>query len=155
LAVLGREVHGVRSERSGRVPQGASLTCFALVSRENRAHVGTTEQTINAAFVFEQFDLLASRITKPTVVMLDNATAHTAKLIQDARETWAERGLTIFYLPPYSPHLNLAEHLWKHLKYLWLQAEMYAWKEPLFYNINLALHAFGATLNINFSDFAL
>lgn len=133
--------------------QGASLSCFALVSRDNRSYVATTQGRITAAFVHEQLDLLAGRITKPTVVTIDNASAHTAKIIQQAREGWAERGLTIFYLPTYSPHLNIAEHLWKHLKYFWLQPEMYASKELLFYHVALALAAFGSLLTIEFSKF--
>lgn len=135
--------------------QGASLSCFALVSRDNRYHGASTEGRITAAFVFEQIDLLAGRITKPTVVVLDNATPHKANIIQQARDGWAERGLTIFYLPRYSPHLNIAEHLWKHLKYFWLQPEMYLSKQLLFYNVRLALAAFGSLLTIEFSAFGV
>jgi len=132
---------------------GASLSCFAMVSRDNRSHTATTEGSITAQFIYEQLDLLSGRITKPTVVVLDNATPHKATLIQQARAGWAERGVTIFYLPPYSPHLNLAEHLWKQLKHYWLQAEMYCSKEVLFYNVTLALRAFGSLLRIEFSQF--
>lgn len=132
---------------------GASLSCFALISRDNRFHRATTEGCIDAAFIYEQLDLLAGRITKETVVVIDNATPHKAKMIEQAREGWAERGLTIFYLPRYSPHLNLAEHLWKHLKYFWLQPEMYASKQLLFYHLWLAIAALGTLLTIEFSKF--
>jgi transposase len=135
--------------------QGASLSCFALITRDNRSHVATTEGRIGAAFVYDQLDLLAASITKPTVVVIDNATPHKAKIIEQARAGWAERGLTIFYLPRYSPHLNIAEHLWKHLKYFWLQAEMYTSKEFLFYNVTLALAALGTLLSIEFSKFGI
>lgn len=135
--------------------QGASLTCFAFVGRDNRSHIATTEGRINAQFVYEQLDLLALSITKPTVVVLDNATPHKAKLIEQARDGWAERGLTIFYLPRYSPHLNIAEHLWKHLKYFWLTAEMYISTQVLFYHVRLALAAFGTLLTIEFSPFGV
>jgi hypothetical protein len=133
--------------------QGASLSCFALISRDNRFHGATTEGRIDAAFVYEQLDLLANRITKETVLVMDNATPHRAKIIEQARGGWAERGLTIFYLPKYSPHLNIAEHLWKHLKYWWLQPEMYVSKQLLFYSVSLALAAFGTLLTIEFSTF--
>lgn len=135
--------------------QGASLSCFALIRRDNRAHIATTEGRITAAFVYEQLDLLAGSITKPTAVVLDNATSHKAKIIEQARDGWSERGLTIFYLPPYSPHLNIAEHLWKQLKYFWLQPEMYASKQLLFYNVRLALAAVGSLLAIEFSKFGV
>lgn len=135
--------------------QGASLSCFALVNRDNRSHIATTEGSITAAFVHEQLDLLAGRIYVPTVVVIDNATPHRAKIIEQAREGWSERGLTIFYLPRYSPHLNIAEHLWKQLKYFWLQPEMYASQQLLFYNVRLALDAFGSLLTIEFSKFGV
>jgi len=32
-------------------------------------------------------------------------------------ERWDERGLLVYYLPPYSPKLNSIERLWKKLKY--------------------------------------
>lgn len=130
--------------------QGASLSCFALVSRDNRIHYATCEGTMTAAFIHNELDVFAHRITKPTVVVFDNATPHKAKIIKEARAGWEERGLYILYLPRYSPHLNIAEHLWKHLKYFWLQPEMYATKQLLFYNICLALAGFGSVLTIDF-----
>ena len=45
------------------------------------------------------------------MVVLDNARVHTSKAFQERREAWEKRGLFIFYLPPYSPHLNLIEIL--------------------------------------------
>lgn len=38
------------------------------------------------------------------------------------RET---RGLFIYYLPPYSPELNLIEILWSFIKYAWLPFNAY------------------------------
>ncbi|MBA3692414.1 MAG: transposase [Acidobacteria bacterium] len=32
-------------------------------------------------------------------------------------ERWQLRGLSIFYLPKSSPHLNIAEILWRKLRY--------------------------------------
>lgn len=48
--------------------------------------------------------------------MLDNASIHKAKIIQQQLKFWAKRGLHIFYIPPYSPHLNIAETLWRKIK---------------------------------------
>lgn len=46
-------------------------------------------------------------LTKFTVIVMDNASIHHAKIIQDRLPIWQKRGLFIFYLPPYSPHLNI------------------------------------------------
>jgi transposase len=46
----------------------------------------------------------------------------------------ARAWLVPLYLPPYSPHLNLAEVLWRKLKYEWLRPEDYFQAETLFYS---------------------
>jgi len=53
----------------------------------------------------------------------------------------------------YSPHLNIAETLWRKLKYEWLRAEDYESKGHLQYAVKQALMAFGKRLSINFSAF--
>lgn len=69
------------------------------------------------AEVFLQFlkNLLSRNKTGKTVVILDNARIHHAKLLQDFLED--NKGqLQLIFLPPYSPNLNLIEGLWKWLK---------------------------------------
>ena len=39
--------------------------------------------------------------------------------------TSAEKGLYIFFLPKYSPHLNIAEIYWRKAKYEWLRPSDY------------------------------
>jgi transposase len=39
--------------------------------------------------------------------------------------------LFVRFLPPYSPHLNLAEVLWRKLKYEWLRPQDYADEDTL------------------------
>ena len=50
-----------------------------------------------------------------TALILDNARIHHAKLLQPFLEANKEQ-LTLLFLPPYSPNLNLIEGLWKWLK---------------------------------------
>jgi transposase len=50
-----------------------------------------------------------------TVMILDNARIHHARLLQPFLEAHKEQ-LTLMFLPPYSPNLNLIEGLWKWLK---------------------------------------
>ncbi len=64
-------------------------------------------------------------ITKPAIVILDNASIHTAKIVETKQEEWKAQGLTLYFIPPYSPELNLTvrraiERLWLELKYRWL-----------------------------------
>ena len=101
----------------------------------------------------EQLDRLSLGLARPTVVVLDNAPIHHGRAVRQRRDAWQERGLFVFYLPTYSPHLNIAEVLWRKLKYEWLRAEDYADKETLHYQVWLALTAVGRSLTIRFSPF--
>ena len=58
----------------------------------------------------------AEREGKPVVVVLDNAPFHKAGAVRDARTGWEEKGLKLYYLPAYCPHLNLIEGVWRRLK---------------------------------------
>jgi len=49
------------------------------------------------------------------VMILDNARIHHAKLIQPFLDEFKDR-LTLVFLPPYSPNLNMIEELWGWLK---------------------------------------
>lgn len=53
----------------------------------------------------------------PTIIFADRASVHTCKEVAAQRENWKQRGLTVVYLPPYSPELNLMEGAWRQLKY--------------------------------------
>ncbi len=133
--------------------KGAGLNCFALLTRANDLRFETTSKRITSAFIVEHLERLSFAIKKMTVVVLDNARVHTSRQVQERRLFWQQRGLFIFYLPPYSPHLNLAETLWRKLKYEWLQPSDYATTDDLFYQVRQALAAVGERLNIRFSEF--
>ena len=133
--------------------KGTGLNCFALLSRNNQCSVKTSEQTFSSQFILEEFEALSFNLRKLTVVVLDNARIHTSQIIKERIKIWQSRGLYLFYLPRYSPHLNIVETLWRKLKYEWLTPCDYQSKEQLFYQINLALKAVGNSLFIRFSKF--
>ncbi len=131
------------------------LNCFALMSRHNDCHFHSTTKNIDAAFIAERLEQLSFSICKPTVIVLDCAAMHRSMLIKERLPFWRKRGLWLFYLPPYSPHLNLTETLWRVMKGKWLKPEDYCCNEQLFYAVNRCLTAVGKTLFINFSPFTL
>ena len=133
--------------------KGRFINCFGLLSRENDLIFKTTYKSINADFVVAFLDEFSLSITIPTVVVLDNAPVHTARKVKERFKYWQNRGLYIFYLPPYSPHLNIIERLWKELKARWLRPEDYQSADNLFYAVKLALAAVGKELFFNFSTF--
>lgn len=133
--------------------KGFRANCWGLISRDNDCHWATTCGFINAAFVAEKPDALSFTILVPAVVVLDNAKVHTARSIQQSRASWAQRGLSLFFLPPYSPHLNIAGTLWRHLKGGWLVPEDYRQDDDLAYALNRCLSNVGKSLKIQFSQF--
>lgn len=133
--------------------QGKGLNCFALLSRANECRFEITHGNIDGAFIVEQLEKLSFELKRVTVVVLDNAPSHVAKRVQERREFWQQRGLFLFYLPSYSPHLNIAEVLWRHLKYQWLRPQDYLDTDALFYQVRQAMAAVGSLLKIQFSPF--
>ena len=131
--------------------QGSGLNCFGLIRRDGNLLFEISTQNLTAEFLVERLDRLSLSLNRETVIVFDNAKIHTAKVLQQRRAIWEQRGLTLFYLPPYSPHLNLAEILWRKLKYEWLKPQDYLCFEHLRYAVQLALAAVGSLLYINFS----
>lgn len=64
--------------------------------------------------------VLQDHVGKPLTVILDNASIHKAKALQPAVKYLEKRGLTLYFLPPYSPELNRIERLWHKIKYTWM-----------------------------------
>jgi transposase len=50
------------------------------------------------------------------VVVLDNASSHRSHAVRDALPRLEERGIRLYYLPPYSPELNAIEPLFGVIK---------------------------------------
>ena len=132
--------------------RGGTLNCFALISRDNQIHRYLTEGAITAAWISERLDALSLSLSRLTMVVLDNASVHK-KAVKARWAIWQERGLFVFFLPPYSPHLNIAEILWRKLKYEWLRPEDYTDKETLHHAVWQALAAVGQSLRIRFQPF--
>jgi len=97
------------------------------------------------AVVFLQFlkNMLAKHKGKIAMI-LDNARIHHAKLLQDFLNENKHR-LTLVFLPPYSPNLNIIEELWGWLKSSVINNDFF---ETL-YKIKLAVHSFILWANEN------
>lgn len=112
------------------------INCLGLISRKNSCKWKTTEDIIDAQFILEYVEEFSFQITKQTFVVLDNARVHKAKIIRERIPYWKKRGLYVLFLPPYSPHLKIAETMWRKLKREWLNLEDYLYKDKLFYTLN-------------------
>lgn len=68
-----------------------------------------------AEFLVFLMALLKQYVGKKIVLVCDNGRFHTTQAVQ----AWLaehRHQITVFWLPPYSPSLNLIERLWGHLK---------------------------------------
>jgi transposase len=100
-------------------PQGRrvnALAAYRPFGRAPRLDVFTAERTWNS------YDLIgflkALPWSKaPRVVVLDNASFHTSKMIRAARRGLADLGIYLYYLPPYSPELNRIEPVFRQVKH--------------------------------------
>ena len=134
--------------------RGLRLNIFGMIDRNNRYEGFSTTENMTADKIADFIDRLSLRIHKNTFVVLDNASVHRCKLMRELRPIWEKRGLFLFFLPPYSPHLNIAETLWRILKGKWLKPVDYISTDSLLYATNRALAALGTELNINFAHVA-
>jgi len=132
--------------------QGGGVNCLALISRTSHCQSFLTRGVITAEWLSEQLDSVSRSLRRLTVLVLDNARVH-AKAVRERGAFWQERGLFVWFLPTYSPHLNIAEVLWRKLKYEWLRPEDYADEDTLRYAVWQSLKAVGRALTIKFSPF--
>jgi len=91
--------------------------CF-LEGGVERLEYRVLEGSCDSEEVLGYLDALAERASpaKPCVVVLDNASFHTAGVIRERETEWEARGLRLYRLPAYCPHLNLIEGVWRRLK---------------------------------------
>lgn len=62
---------------------------------------------------------MIKRLRRRTILVLDNASVHNCKILRAWQVKWRQRGLEFYFLPAYSPELNLIEGLWRQVKYRW------------------------------------
>ena len=135
-------------EKAGR------LNIFGMITRRNQYKGFMTRESINADKVIDYLDKLSLQVKKKTFVVLDNASVHRNAKMKEIRGVWESRNLFLFFLPPYSPELNLAETVWRILKGKWNRPMDYSTTDSLFYTTNRALAAVGHSLFVNYSKYA-
>jgi transposase len=99
---------------------------LAFFSLDHRLHPFVFDNvTITSELVIACFDYLCQRLTKPTLVVIDQAPVHTSDEFQARWKGWEARGLYVYPIPASSPELNLIEILWRMIKYHWLPLKAY------------------------------
>lgn len=108
------ETHAVTATRGQRLNViGALLSSGELLMTK-------LWHSVTGLWFFAFLMAVLKRVKKPLVVILDNASIHTAKKYQPYWDLLTEAGMRFYFLPPYSPELNRIEMLWRKMKYQWL-----------------------------------
>lgn len=93
--------------------------------------------------------LLKEHVGKKLTVIIDNASIHKAKVIKPFMDMLEKQGVTLYFLPPYSPELNRIEKLWHLMKYTWMSAKCRDSK-TLEADVDEILDNFGSKYRFNF-----
>jgi transposase len=108
------ETHSVVPKRSKR------LNLIGALLSSGQLMLAKLWQNVDGLWFFAFLMGLIEEIKKPLVVILDNASIHKTKELEPYWDLLKDKGMTFYFLPPYSPELNRIEILWKKMKYEWL-----------------------------------
>jgi hypothetical protein len=128
------------------------INVFGLLGTDHHLLCYQKVDNLNAAFTIQCLDTFCMAVSKPTVIVLDNASLHTCRLLEAKRDEWEQKGLYLFFLPKYSPHLNRIERLWKQIKYHWLKAEDFMSLQALWQALDTIFTGFGTLFTLDFKD---
>lgn len=126
------------------------LNVLGFLNKENQLFPCVIEGKVDSDCVIACFDAFSETIEKRTVVLIDRAKVHTSNQFVSSIKRWVKRGLIVKYLPPYSPHLNLIEILWRFIKYRWLPLSAYACWASLCDAVENILSLYGTEYSISF-----
>ena len=127
------------------------LNVLGFIDRDCHFESYVFDGSVTSEVVIACFDKFAEKLTKKTVVLIDNASMHTSKAFLKNIEKWEAQNLFIQNIPPYSPELNKIEILWRKIKYEWLDFSAYESFSALKKALNDILANIGQDYRINFS----
>lgn len=95
--------------------QRFSFNMISAVSPRGDFRFMIHEGSVTATVFKEFLKRLMVGATQPVYVVVDGHSIHKAKLVKEYVDS-LNGNLKLFYLPPYSPHLNPDEQVWAHVK---------------------------------------
>lgn len=130
---------------------GRALNVLGFIKRDLCFTPYVTESSVTSETVIACLNHFAQGLSRETIVVLDNAPAHTSGAFQAMLPRWKEKGLAFYFLPSYSPELNLIEHVWKQMKYYWMPPTAYLSWQALGAALDELLVGIGTKYRITFA----
>ena len=128
-----------------------AINIFGLLSKQNELEAYECNGSMTSAVMIAFIDDFLENRKSRTAIVLDNAPIHKSEEFQEAIKRWEEQDIFIFFLPTYSPHLNIIETLWRKIKYEWLKPQDYADSETLSNAVRNIICKFGSEFSIKFT----
>ena len=128
------------------------LNVVGFMNKDNILNAYTSEYNINGESLAACIDNHCGRYENKNkkYIILDNAGFHRSGYFREKIKEWKKKNIEIFYLPKYSPHLNIIEILWRFMKYEWIEFSAYrSWKTFIAYIEDVIIN-FGTKYKINF-----
>ena len=134
------------------------LNVLGFMSRGNDTFFHAIEGSVTSEVVIAAFDSFVGQYSTyyektkiPHVVILDNASIHHSKAVEQRANEWMKQGVFLYFLPTYSPELNLIEILWRKIKYEWLPLNSYTSYKTLKESVLGILSGIGNKYTITFA----
>lgn len=129
--------------------RGKRLNVLAALLSSGRLVNARFWQTTTAEVFVGFLAWLQQQVAKPLTVILDNASIHTAKANRPFIQWLAKQGVTLYFVPAYSPELNRIERLWHKIKHTWMAAKCRT-APVLETDVGHILDNFGSTYQFDF-----
>ena len=120
-------LHGDRKRVPGENPQHRRWNTLALYAPEG---LQPAYDWIGSRWGFTADDLFHFLLERPPCpvplfIVLDNASLHRSRAVQDALRRWWAKRIYFYFLPPYSPEQNRIEPVFRGIKYYGLPEPTY------------------------------
>jgi transposase len=130
--------------------RGKSLSAIGFVDLDNNFFSYEIEGAVNSEVVIAVMDKFASHVKGTNVVIIDNAPVHHSEVFHERVPVWNAQGLHLYFLPPYSPELNLIEIVWRQIKHHWLPLRAFRSIENLWEELGCVLAGIGKEHRLSF-----
>jgi transposase len=133
------------------VQKGASYSAVGFVDLNSHFFAYQFPGTVSSEIAVSVMDAFAQKVTGTNIVVIDNAPVHRSQDFQSRIDEWREQGLHLYFLPPYSPELNLIEIVWRQIKQHWISLAAYTSPKHLWDELSTVLSRIGTEYKLNYS----